>query len=169
MNECKVHYSWHEAHKINSKFLWREPVLAITIPVPVLGHSMGGLITLLAALRDRDQVSRENYHCCGAGAAILDMEPVPHFLLWSRCRTFCYGAGVALFAMEPMPHFSLWRRSRTPWYEAVAALFVMESEPYSLIWSRSHVFFCGAGAAPNVRLRHQLYSCEDSFSGRYFV
>ena len=56
-------------------------MLAITIPVPVLGHSMGGLITLLAALRDRDQVSRENYHCCGAGAAIIDMEPEPHFLL----------------------------------------------------------------------------------------
>ena len=85
---------------------------------------MGGLITLLAALRDRDQVSRENYHCCGAGAAILDMEPVPHFLLWSRCRTFCYGAGAALFFMEPEPHFC---------YGAGAALFVMEAEPYSLI------------------------------------
>ena len=101
MNECKVHDTWHEAHKINSKFLWREPVLAITIPVPVLGHSMGGLITLLAALRDRDQVSRENYHCCGAGAAIIDMEPEPHFLLWSRSRTFCYEAGAALFCYGP--------------------------------------------------------------------
>ena len=109
--------------------------------------------------------SRCRNYWYGAGAALFAMKPEPHFLLWSRsrsfllwtrCRTFFYVAGAALFAMEPVPQFLIWSRSRTFCYGAGAALFVMEAEPHSLIWSRSHVFCCGAGAAPNVRLRRQL-------------